>query len=341
MSWITDVFDNSLVINSKISLSRNIKEIPFINKLEDEEAKKNINDIQNIFCSNSIFFEGFVFVKSCEEEKFLTNLTYHKLLIDYDVIKNKSKSAFMINRDETISIMINANEHLKFQYIDSNLNLEKSFNEINKIDDLFEENLRYAFNEKLGYLSNNIMDLGLGLEVSAILHLPALTSNKKIKKLTCELMKIGINIIEVFNNELENCSNLYKIYNITSIGLSEKNILFKLQIVIEQIVSKEEKEREILLNNFKFKIFNKIFKSLGILKNSYIISQKEAFNLLSSVRMGVEMSIINNIDKKILNKLLVNMQLSALENIFKSNNISQNGDIERAQYIRDVLTNNL
>ena len=340
MSWITDVFDNSIIINSKISLSRNIKEIPFTNKLEDNVGRKNVNDVENIIYSNREVFNGFKFIKLWQDEENLSSLSYEKLLIDYQVIKNSTKSGFGIDRDETITIMVNGDNHLKFQYISSELDLEKGFNEISKIDYLFEENLRYAFDENLGYLTNNIMELGLGLEISVMIHLPALKLNKKIKNLTKEILKLDIYIEEVFDESIENCSNIYKIYNTKSIGLSEKNIIAKFKTVVEQIILKEQLEREILFNNFKFKVFDNVFRSYGILKNSHIISQEEAFKLLSSVRMGIEMSIINNIDKKILNKLLVNMRLSALKNIFK-NNINGNGDIERAQYIRDNLPNNL
>ena len=183
-NWINEISSNdSIVLSSKIRLSRNLKNIPFPNKLNYIKARENSKIIYDSI-NNKIDDENFTLYEMWNDNKEKFNKYLEKDLISRHIFDNYDKAAFILNEEETISIMINEDDHIRLQCITNGLDLEKAFNKATIIDDKMEENILYEFDETLGYLTSNLSDVGTGMRASVVIHLPALTMSEEIKNIS-------------------------------------------------------------------------------------------------------------------------------------------------------------
>jgi len=327
----------SLVISSRVRLARNIKDEPFPNRLSEETARKIVGNVENAFFSGPGIKDEFKSVHLWKEDN-NSNLSFvEKHLVSNKLIENNSKSAFIVNNEQTASIMINEEDHIRLQCISAGFNLEDILDYANKIDDLIEEKIDYAFDEKLGYLTACPTNIGTGLRASVMIHLPAITMNNGINGILNALTQVGMTIRGLYGEGSGAYSNLYQISNQVTLGISEKDIVANLTAVVKQLINQENLSRQQATGTYKYELQDKIFRSLGILKTARVIDSRECLKLLSNVRMGVEMGIINNISKKVLNYLLVNTQPATLAKLFDDKLSVKELNIKRAEYIREKL----
>jgi protein arginine kinase len=301
INWTKSSSNEDIVLSSRIRLARNIQGVPFPNKMNVEEARglsKNI--IDSFLQANN---DKYNIVNLWESDKLKNRVYYEKHLISKNLIKNKEISSFIYNEDETISLMINEEDHLRIQTITAGFNLKEAYSEADRVDDILEEKLDYAFHESLGYLTACPTNIGTGLRASVMIHLPAITQNNEIKEVSTILNRVGMVIRGSYGEGTEVLSNLYQISNQVTLGLSEEDLIKNLERIVNEVINQEQKARADLYKNYRFELEDKIMRSLSILKSSVLISNKESLELLSNVRMGVEMGIIN-IEKQKLNSLL-------------------------------------
>lgn len=339
-NWqISETDPEELVISSRIRLARNIKNVPFPHKLSIEESQKVVKDIEDAFYTTSNFKEKFETIYLWKKELLKYYSFAEKHIISPALIENEDKSAFIHDKADTVSLMINEEDHIRLQCITGGFNLDECYDMANKYDDLLEETLEYAFNEKLGYLTACPTNLGTGLRASVMLHLPALTMNNNMNGILKALTQVGITIRGLYGegSKAEGC--LYQISNQITMGISEQDVIKNLKAVIKQIVSQENQTRENIYRSYKYELEDKIYRSLGILRSATLMKSEECMNLLSSVRMGVEMGIIKDVDKVSLNKLLILIQPASLQSELHSNLTEAERDINRARIVRNMLTN--
>lgn len=233
--------------------------------------------------------------------------------------------------------MINEEDHIRLQCITAGLNMQEAFDYAQNIDNLFEEKLDYAFDEKLGYLTACPTNLGTGMRASVMVHLPALTMDSEMNGVLNALTQVGMTIRGLFGEGSKAKSNIYQISNQITLGISEEDIINNLNAVVNQITVQEKLTRQNLMNNYKYDLEDRIYRALGILKSAVILDITECMDLLSNVRMGVEMGILKELDILKLNKLLVDTQPAILKNRF-GNNLSQKEiDFNRAKIVREAL----
>lgn len=326
-----------IVISSRIRLARNLKHIPFPNKLEEKEARENIDKIEGAFNIREENRGKFRTIRLWENNPNVVRSYFEKHLISANLIKGYTKTAFLLNNDETVSVMINEEDHIRLQCITKGLNLREIFNEANRLDSELEEYLEYAFDEKFGYLTVCPTNLGTGLRASVMIHLPALTMNNEINGLLKGLTQVGMTIRGLYGEGSSADGNMYQISNQITLGVPEEEILSNLEAVVSQVIEQEIKAREVLKTKYYYELLDKIYRALGVLKNAVILNLKECLELLSYVRMGVEMSIINDINKKLLNNLLVAIQPASLQLKVDKKLSGRDIDIERAKLVREVL----
>jgi len=302
INWVKSSSSNDdIVISSRIRLARNIQGIPFPNKLDKDAARELSKNIAETFLENNK--EKFNVVNLWENDKLINRVYYEKHLVSKNLINNKETASFIYNDDETVSLMINEEDHLRIQTITGGLNLREAYSEADRIDDMLEENLDYAFHESLGYLTACPTNIGTGLRASVMIHLPAITQNNEIKEVSNILSRVGMVIRGSYGEGTEVVSNLYQISNQVTLGLSEEDMIKNLEGIINEVINQEKKARENMFKNYRYELEDKIIRSLAILKSSVLISNREALELLSNVRMGVEMGLVN-IEKEKLNLLL-------------------------------------
>ena len=196
-SWIHKESESGIVLSSKILLARNFSELPFPNKLNYIKGRDNGKRIYNVLKSELID-EEFTLYEIWNTKEEFGKQYLEKDLITEELMKNSDKGSFILNKDETISIMINEKDHVSLQCISEGLNLEEAFKRATSIDDKKEKNFDYAFDETLGYLTASPENIGTGMKASVIVHLPALTMSEEIKNISKNLSKIGLNIKGVY-----------------------------------------------------------------------------------------------------------------------------------------------
>lgn len=334
-NWLNSTNNNEMVITTRIRLARNIKGIPFPDKLSDDEGRNVVEKVNNAF--NKSENQDFKCIDLWKNDNNCNAEFLEKHLISKKLIDNSSKSAFILNNNETVSIMINEEDHLRLQAITAGLNLEEAYNCIDKIDDELEENIDYAFDEKLGYLTACPTNLGTGMRASVMIHLPALSMNNEMGRVLNALSQIGITIRGLWGEGSKAIGGLYQISNQVTLGMSEMDIISNLKTVVEQIMNQENLSRERIMKKYKYELEDKMYRSLGILKNSVILDINECLNLISNVRIGVEMGIIKDIDINKLNNLLVNVQKATLQKIYNKKLSKNEENIKRSLYVRENL----
>jgi protein arginine kinase len=326
-----------LVLSSRTRLARNLKEKPFPNRLDEEDGRKIVKLVEDAFYTFSQSEINFKTVYLWDMDKITKEAYLQKHIISKKLIANSNKAAFITDKEETISIMINEEDHIRLQCITGGLDLKGSYDYANKIDNLLEEKLEYAFNEKLGYLTACPTNLGTGLRVSVMVHLPALTMNNEMTGICNAVTQIGMTVRGLHGEGSQALGNIYQISNQITLGHTEEEIIGNLLAVVNQIVNKENISRGNLLMKYKYELKDKIYRSLGILKSAVILNGKECLELLSNVRMGVEMGIIKNISKVTLNSLLVDVQSGVLQKNYGQKLTERDRDIKRAELVKEKI----
>ncbi|MEO2509059.1 ATP--guanido phosphotransferase [Clostridium paraputrificum] len=330
-NWIySKAPSDDLILCSKLSLDRNLEGVLFTDKLEVEDAKKNVDKLSNVIF-NKLNDEELKIIKFWDNHIDYIKSYQAKLLVTKELVKRKDRAALIINKEETISIMINEVDHLNIQCTTEGMNLKEVYEVANKIDDLIEEDISYSFHEDFGYLTATPSKVGTGMKASVILHLPALSMSEEITNISKGLSQLGMAINPVYAD-----GNIYEVSNRISLGVTEDEIINNLEGVVENIIQEEMKFRDIVINKCKDEVEDKIFRAYGILKNAKLMSYKELVELLSYVRLGVEMYVLD-LNKDVLNKLLVYTSDEAIQNKLGKSLTNKERKAERAIFIQELL----
>ena len=204
---------------------------------------------------------------------------------------------------------------------------------INNIDDIIGENIDYAFNKDIGYLTSCPVNAGTGLKVSVIVHLPILSLQDNIDSYYNIAQKIGANIKGIDSEKSNTLGNMYELYNQCTFGMSEKNIIESIKSLAKDMILKEDEARNKLKEESSIELEDKIFRSLGILEKSRIISAYEAMKHLSNIKLGIEMKYIDDINIEKIDSLM-----KGLKPGLRLTMTSRDSDIERANYLREEFT---
>ncbi|SHH44380.1 protein arginine kinase [Tepidibacter thalassicus] len=337
-NWIKNE-DNSenVVISSRIRLARNLIDYPFPNKLRKEESEEIIKKVKDtILKGNTVLKDEFEFYKMSELDEIERKIMVENHLISIDLGKNEN-AGVLIKKDETVSIMINEEDHLRIQTLFSGFKLNEAWDIADKIDDILEENLNYAFDERLGYLTSCPTNVGTGLRASIMVHLPALVELGYINGVLNAANKIGLAVRGIYGEGSGSLGNIYQISNQLTLGRDENEIIGNIIGISKQIIEKELSAREMLKNKLGPKLEDRFFRSLGILKYSRLISSKEAMNLLSNVKLGIEMGYINEFTTRDIDKLMIEIQPAYQLRLYNSMD-SIERDMNRAKFIREKLS---
>lgn len=335
--WLKKEIDKTdVVISSRIRLARNLIDYPFPNKLTKEQSDEIIKKVQEtILNGNTVLKDEFNIYNMKDLEEVEKQVLVENHLISIDLSQNE-KGGVLIKRDETISIMINEEDHLRIQALFPGFKLDEAWELIDKIDDVLEENLNYAFNENIGYLTACPTNVGTGLRASIMVHLPALTELGYINGVLNAASQIGLAVRGIYGEGTVSYGNIYQISNQLTLGRKEEEIIGNIMGISKQIIEKELAAREKLKNKLGLRLEDRFFRSLAILKNARIIDSKEAMNLLSNIKLGVEMGYIGDITTRYIDELMIQIQPANQLKLYKSKDALER-DINRSKFIREKL----
>lgn len=327
---------NDVVISTRIRLARNLKDYPFPCKLNSQGREKVIEKVRDaVKKSNSPVASDFSFIKMSELTSSQSVSLVEKRLVSPEFISETDGRALLISKDECFSIMINEEDHIRLQVITKGLSLEQAYDTADKLDTLLDENLDFAFDEKLGYLTQCPTNLGTGMRASVMLHLPALEKSRAISRIAGNLSKLGLTIRGAHGEGTEPKGALYQLSNQVTLGISEKAAIENLKNITEQLIAQENQARERLCSSID--IQDAISRSLGILRSALVISHDEALKLLSNVRLGIVSKQITDVSSETIDKLMLAVEPATLTVSLNKNLSAHDRDIERAKLIRAEL----
>lgn len=325
-----------IVISSRIRLARNLARFPFPNRA-DEPTRAEISDLlRDKFGGLPIGSRlSYVNVKSLSDldRQFLVE----RQLISREHAESHGARGVSISSEENVSLMINEEDHLRIQVLRSGFDLEGCWSQIDRIDDAVEEQVTYAFSEQLGYLTACPTNVGTGIRVSVMLHLPALVRTKEIQKVFQALHKISLAVRGLYGEGSQAMGDFYQISNQVTLGKSEAQIIAELKDVVPNIINYERRVRNALVQEHRQSLHDQVARAFGILQSAQTISSEETMHLLSSVRMGINLGLIDELEMPTVNELFIHTQPAHLQKIRKEHLESAERNAARASYLRQRL----
>ncbi len=246
-------------------------------------------------------------------------------------------SAVVMNRKQTLSIMINEEDHLRMQSIRSGLQLKQAFKLVDKVDTALETKLEFAYDHKLGYLTACPTNVGTGMRASAMLHLPGLVLSELINQVIQAVSKIGLAVRGLYGEGTEAMGNLFQISNQTTLGEKEDEIIARLSKVIETIIEKEHDARQVLIQKRSNTLWDQIGRAYGVLTFAHAMTSKEALNLLSIMKLGVDLGAFPEDRRLPVDELFIDTQPAHLQKSSQRKLNAEERDHLRAQIIRERL----
>ncbi len=327
--------ERDVVLSSRIRLARNIQDVPYPNYADEEDLKKITSLVKEAV--SGLDKIKLYYINMAELPEIEKQLLVEKNLTSPVHTEDGVEKGLFINDSENVSMMVNEEDHLRMQVLLPGLQLDKAWKKADKFDDFLEKKLDFAFSKKWGYLSACPTNLGTGLRASVMVHLPALNVTDNINKMLEAVSQLGLVVRGIYGEGSQSAGNIYQISNQITLGNSEADIIDNLKSVTMQIIEKERQTRKRLVHRQEVEVMDRIKRSYGVLKYAHKISSEEAMELLSYVRLGIDMGIINDVKFNILNELLVLIRPAHLQKSEGREFAAEERDVKRAELIQTKL----
>lgn len=327
-----------IVISSRIRLARNLSTFPFTNRAsahQKAEVEQLLRDkLAKIDASPKL---DYIQVPSLSalDRQFLVE----RQLISRELANAEGPRGVALVPSETVSVMVNEEDHLRLQVMRSGFALDEAWQDIDRLDDLLEQKINYAFSEEFGYLTACPTNVGTGIRVGVLLHLPGLVQTKQIDKVFRALQKINLAVRGLYGEGTQAFGDFYQISNQQTLGKSEQELIRILTDVVPQVIQYERTARQALLNERRQHLHDQVSRAYGVLKTAHTISSEETMHLLSSVRMGINLGLIDDLAISTVNELFIQTQPAYLQKIRGTELGADERNVERASYLRSRLGN--
>src|ERR1017187_9043050 len=325
-----------IVMSSRVRLARNLREAAFpgwAKKLERIRVLELLLPAIEALPEMKGAFSGTMDSLSSLDKQILVE----RHLISLEHAAKSAGSGLVLNREETLCVMINEEDHLRMQSLRPGLQLRQAWATIDTADSALEKKLSYAFSPELGYLTACPTNLGTGIRVSAMLHLPGLVLAEQINPIIQSVNKLGLAVRGLYGEGTEALGNVFQVSNQMTLGESELVIVERLEKVMSQIIEHEENARQTLMEKKPKVVFNHIGRAYGILANAHSISSKETMNLLSLMRLGVDMDLFPGMERALVDELFILTQPAHLQKQLSDKLSAEERDLIRADMLRERL----
>ena len=336
MSWYLEAGnDSDIVLSSRIRLARNLKGVPFPNKMDDETRKKVLEQISEVLLQ----IPGNILMRMDTAPLPLTDrrALIEKHLISEELAKGQEGQSVFISKDENISVMINEEDHIRIQVMAPGFALENTYKQAEEMAIYMEGTLPIAFSEKYGFLTAYPSNTGTGLRASVMVHLPVITSIGRMQALSESLMKAGYTVRGVYGEKSRSAGNIYQISNTITLGISENKTLQNFAKMINEVITLERKLRKDFYEKNKEKLEDKVYRSLGELTFARILTEREAVNRLSDLRLGVACGFLKDVDERDLMLIQNTIGDASVKKRCGQELNPKELSMKRADFLREVL----
>ena len=336
--WLlSDSPNNKIVMTSRVRLARNLRGVPFPGWAKKPDRQRALDLMRPVV-------EALPEMATCYSTS-MDNLAAldKQMLVERHLISREHAarnvgSGVVVNDKESICVMINEEDHLRMQAIKSGLQLKNAFKMIDKVDTELEEQLDFAFSPRLGYLTACPTNVGTGMRASAMVHLPAMVLSDQINQVVQAVNKLGLAVRGLYGEGTEALGNFFQVSNQTTLGEREADVIERLNKVILQIIEHEENARSTLLEKKPRLVYDQVGRAYGVLSNVHTISSKEALNLLSLLRLGVDLGLLPAENRATVDELFMVAQPAHVQRTAERKLTAEERDSFRADLIRYRLT---
>jgi protein arginine kinase len=325
-----------IVMSSRVRLARNIKEASFPGWAKKPERVRILDlirpAVETLPEMKDSFSESMDSLSTLDK-----TILVERHLISREHAAKGAGSGLVLNREESLCFMINEEDHLRMQALRPGLQLRQAWTAIDQADSHLEKRLDYAFNPDWGYLTACPTNIGTGIRVSAMLHLPGLVLGEQINPIIQSVNKLGLAVRGLYGEGTEALGNVFQVSNQMTLGESESSIVERLEKVLAQIIEHEENARATLIEKKAKMVYNHIGRAYGILANAHSISSKETMNLLSLMKLGVDVGLFPGVDRSLVDEMFILTQPAHLQKQHSEKLSAEERDLLRADMVRERL----
>ena len=328
--------NDRIVMSSRVRLARNLREASFPGWAKKPERVKILETVLPAVSALPEMADSFA--------EAMDNLTAldKQILVERHLISREHAaknvgSGIVLNREESFCVMINEEDHLRMQALRPGFQIREAWNAIDRLDSALEKKLNFAFDNELGYLTACPTNLGTGIRVSAMLHLPGLVLAEQINPIIQSVNKLGLAVRGLYGEGTEALGNIFQVSNQMTLGESETTIVERLEKVLSQIIEHEENARQTLLEKKPKTVFNHVGRAYGVLANAHSISSKETMNLLSLLRLGIDLGSFPGTERALVDELFLTTQPAHLQKQISDKLSAEERDLIRADMVRERL----
>lgn len=328
--------ESDIVIGSRVRLARNISGVPFPAVASDENLREIVQQVEKA-TTELEDAEQYEFVRLSEVPVLERHLLIEKHLISPQQAEQVKHKAVVLRDDEAVSIMVNEEDHLRIQALFPGMQPLEAWALCNKVDDSYDSHLSYAFSGDRGYLSACPTNVGTGMRASLMVHLPALAMTNQIPRVLQVVSQFGLAVRGLYGEGTEAQGNIFQFSNQVTLGRTEEEIIHHLSDVTRQIIDQERQAREYVLNRSRDRLEDRVWRSFGTLSHARSMASQEAMQLLSDVRLGIDLELVKGLEGRILQELLVMIRPAHLQRTMGRELSAPERDTYRASLIRERL----
>ncbi len=333
-SWLEAGTTEGPVISSRIRLARNLEDYSFPGWASEEENHAVWKQASAIFEEMDSPFMNWSMSDTSALDK---EILFERHLISQELAQEDDSCGVFVTPDERLSIMVNEEDHIRIQSLQPGLNLQGAWEVADKIDDALEAKLTYAFSPKLGYLTSCPSNVGTGLRASVMLHLPGLVLMEEMDPVINGISKIGLAVRGMWGEGTEAAGNMFQISNQITLGRREDQIIAHLEQIVLELIDHENNARIRLMNEKSLMMEDHIARARGILSNAKLMTSGEALNLLSSLRLGLDLGKIDQFSRRDLDMLFISLQPAHLQKLENKELQPDERDVVRAEMLRKYM----
>ena len=335
-AWMKVGENTGIIVSSRVRLARNISGKSFPGWAGEDESARLLNDLIPVLkrletCQDPIVLE-MNSLNRMEKE-----ILIERHLKSRDLGEKKKRSAIVFKRDESIAIMINEEDHIRMQAMSPGLNLRDLWKQIDAVDSEIESSLEYAFSPQLGYLTSCPSNVGTGIRASVMLHLPGLVLMNEINSIIKAVGKMGLAVRGLWGEGTDAAGNMFQLSNQTTLGETEQTIIGRLEKIVLEINEHEKNSRTRLLEQKENQTRDHLGRAVGILTHAYMLNSKETLDMLSALRLGLDLGIISRWQRAVIDELFLLIQPGHLQKLEGRAIGSEKRDLARAKLIRQRL----
>lgn len=328
--------DSDIVMSSRIRLARNMRDVPFPHWANNQQLEEVYERAAKAFSGDTYLKKGLLSRMkelSAIDKQFLVE----RHLVSREHIARADHKGILITPDESIAIMVNEEDHLRLQVMKSGLNLNEAWVVADRLDDFLSTKLNFAGDPEWGSLTTCPTNTGTGMRSSIMLHLPCLVMTKEIGRILQAITKLGLTARGLFGEGTEASGNFFQFSNQVTLGRRELDIIDNLNRIARQLISHEQNARRAIHRRNRLALEDRIYRALGTLEAARIITSRETIELLSLVRLGVDIGIVKDINRGVVNELFIIIQPGHLQKIAGRILSPAERDLYRAKLIREKL----